>query len=58
MKPARTDSHGDTCPRIPIKLTPAERAEVDAAARQMGVPMSTFVRVAALEAARLRLRNL
>ena len=38
--------------RIPVQVTEDEKAELDRAASEMGVGVSTYVRLKALEAAR------
>lgn len=38
--------------RIPVQVTEDEKAELDRAANEMGVGVSTYVRLKALEAAR------
>lgn len=38
--------------RIPVQVTPEEYAEIEDASGRLGIPVSSFVRMKALEAAR------
>jgi hypothetical protein len=40
--------------RVPVLLTKDERAEIQAAADAFGVPLSTYLRIKALEATRVK----
>lgn len=52
------ENHGDNCPRIPVRLSPQEHADIAAAAKAVGLTMSAFLRMSAIERARASLRNL
>ena len=49
MTKTKTKSRGD---RLPIRLLPQEKTEIQLAADRIGMPASTFIRVQALAAAR------
>ena len=53
----QVENHGDDCPRTPVRLTTKEREELTAAAAEIGLTLSAYLRMAAIERARGTVRK-